>query len=121
MAEQHDRIHVHGLEVLARVGVTANERAAPQRLVVDVTVAPRSTFATMGDEIMQTANYSAIALEVQNMARETEFKLIETLADVIAARLVQNFPVRSAVVEVRKFVLPGAEYVSVATTRSAPE
>jgi dihydroneopterin aldolase len=45
-------------------------------------------------------------------------KLIETLADRLASHLLQLFPIQKIEIELRKFVLPDADYVSVIVTRN---
>lgn len=113
-------IHIHQLEVLAHVGVTENERSHRQRLSLNITVWPETEFGQLDDDITNAVNYSAIAVEVEGIVRQHTTKLIETLADTIAAQLVRSYPITKATVEVQKFVLPGAEYVSVtAVTRKA--
>jgi dihydroneopterin aldolase len=47
-------------------------------------------------------------------------KLIETLADRLAAHLLRLFLIQKIEIELRKFVLPDAEYVSVTVTRTRP-
>jgi dihydroneopterin aldolase len=119
MSEEGDCIHIEQLEVLARVGVTENERRSTQRLVINITVWPRKPFTALGDDIAETVNYSAIAFETRKLAETATCKLIETLADQMADKLSAVFPISKVRVEVRKFVLPGSEYVSVTTTRDA--
>jgi dihydroneopterin aldolase len=43
--------------------------------------------------------------------------LIETLAEETAAHLLARFPLRKVAVEVRKFILPDVDYVSVTAIR----
>ena len=117
--ETGDCIHIEQLEVLGRVGVTENERAHPQRLVLNVTTWLRQPFSELADDISVTANYSAIAHEVRTVADGASHRLIETLANSIAQRLLEVFPISKARVEVRKFVLPGSAFVSVAANRTA--
>lgn len=119
MSDAVSQIHIHELEVRARVGVTDNERDVRQRLVLNVTLSPRISFDALNDEIAATVNYSAVAAEIRNFAEASAFNLIETLASNIATRLLEAFPVSEVRVEVRKFVLPRAEYVSVTTSRAA--
>ena len=54
-----DRIHIEQLEVYGRVGVPDSERAAPQRLSVNLTLWPK--IAELQDNIANTVNYSAVA------------------------------------------------------------
>jgi 7,8-dihydroneopterin aldolase/epimerase/oxygenase len=114
-----DRIHVEQLEVFARVGVTDNERSKPQRLVFNFTIWPREKFDTMNDDIARTVNYSAACAAIRDFVRAQSPKLIETLAANVAAHLLENFPVRKIDIELRKFVVPDTQYVSVALTRES--
>jgi dihydroneopterin aldolase len=54
---------------------------------------------------------------VKEFIRRHDYKLIETLAEETAAHLLAQFNLRKVEVEVRKFVLPGVNYVSVTAVR----
>lgn len=112
-----DAIHVEQLETFAHVGVPENERSAPQRITLNITAWPNAGFRAVGDDIGATVNYSAIARVVREVVEERRDKLIETLAENIAAELLKKFPLRCIRLELRKFVLPDAAYVSVTITR----
>lgn len=116
---EDDQIHVEELEIFARVGVTENERANPQRLTLTISAWPDKSFENLEDDITQTANYSAMCAAAREVARDRSTKLIETLAARLASHLLQNFPIRKVQVELRKFVLPDAKHVSVKVTRRA--
>lgn len=119
MKDVAPQIYIHHLEALARAGVTENERSQSQRILLNITAWPMQNVGTMEDDLGATADYSAIASEALEVIGERADKLIETLADEIATRLVQKFSLRKAAVEVQKFVLPDAEYVSVTAVRTA--
>jgi dihydroneopterin aldolase len=110
-----DRIHIEQLEIHARVGVADSERAQPQRLILNVTLWPNK--AGPRDDIADTVNYSEIALSLKQFVGQCDYRLIETLAEETAGHLLARFPLRKAVVEVRKFVLPDADHVSVTAIR----
>jgi FolB domain-containing protein len=112
-----DRIHIEQLEVHGRVGVADSERAQPQRLSLNVTL--WSKIAELHDDIANTVNYSAVAESVKDFVGHHDYKLIETLAEEIATHLLAQFNLRKVEVEVRKFVLPDANYVSVTAIREA--
>ncbi len=112
-----DQIHIEELEVFSRVGVTDNERAAPQRLIFTITIWLSVSFDDLDDDISRTVNYSAVAALAREFAREQSYKLIETLAGQLALRLLKAFPISRVKVELRKFVLPEAKHVSVTLTR----
>jgi dihydroneopterin aldolase len=44
-------------------------------------------------------------------------KLIETLADGLAAHLLATFPIERIRLEIRKFILPDTRYVAVSVVR----
>ncbi len=112
-----DQIHIEQLAVQAHIGVPPDERSRPQRLVLNVTLWPRAVEPR--DELVATINYSEVARLVREFVSRHRYKLIETLAEKIAAELVAQFAVGKVVVEVRKFVLADAEYVSVTAVREA--
>ena len=110
-----DRIHIERLEVHGRVGVPDSERAQPQRLSLNVTLWPK--IPELHDNIANTVNYSAVAECTKEFVNQHDYKLIETLAEEMAAHLLAQFNLRKVAVEVRKFVLPDANYVSVTAVR----
>src|SRR6267378_2914655 len=114
-----DRIHIEQLEISTRIGVPEKERATPQRLTVTISFWPYRQTRDLADKIDQTVNYSAVAEETKNFVRDQSVKLIETLADRLATHLLKTFPIHKVVVELRKFVLEDAKYVSATVTRSA--
>jgi len=113
-----DRIHIEQLEISTRVGVLEEERAVPQRLTVSISLWPCRETRDLGDKIDNTVNYSAVADETKHFVRNQSFNLIETLADRLAMHLLQTFPTQKVTVELRKFPLTDAKYVSVTVTRA---
>ena len=114
-----DAIHIEQLEMFAHVGVPDHERDKPQRITVTVTAWPKAGLHGLADNIGSTVNYSAIARLVRDVVDERRDKLIETLAEKIAERLLRELPIRRLRIELRKFVLPDAAHVSVIITRDA--
>lgn len=112
-----DTIHVEQLEMFAHVGVPDHERNTPQRITVTITAWPTASLHGLGDDIGRTINYSAIARTVRDVVDERRDKLIETLAENIAERLLKDHLMRRVRIELRKFVLPDATHVSVTITR----
>jgi FolB domain-containing protein len=115
-----DSIHLEQLEVFARVGVPEEERAAPQRLTFNITVWPLKSGAELHDEISRAVNYAAVCAETKKFVSARRDRLIETLVDALAMHLLQRFEIQKVAIEVRKFVLPEVEYVSVTVTRERP-
>jgi len=112
-----ERIHIEQLEVYARVGVPDSERANPQRITINLTVEPKRPFAELADDISQTINYAEIARSVRDLIENRSVALIETLASDIVDHVLEKFPVLSVEIELRKYVLPDAQYVAVKLRR----
>ena len=114
-----DEIHIEQLEVSSVIGVSEHERKAPQRLTVNISFWPRRQTRDMADKIGQTINYATVAEETQRFVHAQSVNLIETLADRLAAHLLDTFPIQKITVEIRKFPLEHAKYVSAIVMRNA--
>jgi dihydroneopterin aldolase len=115
------QIRIEQLELFARIGVPDAERAAPQRLIANITLWPACDLRDLNDDIQRTVNYSTLCQETKKFASETSDKLLETLTHRLAQHLVKTFPIRQITLELRKFALPDAQYASVTVTRGAAE
>ena len=113
-----DEIHIEQLEVFTRVGVPEEERAKPQKLTVSISFWPYQQTSDLADHIEGTVNYSTVAEETKNFLRDQAVSLIETLAERLASHLLKSFPIQKLTIELRKFVLPDAKYVSITVTRT---
>ena len=114
-----DEIHIEQLDVFTCVGVPEEERAKPQRLTVSISLWPYQQSSDLADHIERTVDYSAVAEATKNFVRDQSVSLIETLAERLASHLLKSFPIRKVTIELRKFALQDAKYVSVTITRSA--
>ena len=114
-----DQVCVEQLEVSARVGVTESERAQSQRLSISLAMCPRRPLVDLGDDVRNTIDYSEICAKTREFVRNRTDKLIETLADHLAAHLLQRFAMQKITIEIRKFVVPDAKFVAVTLTRVA--
>ena len=114
-----DSIHIEQLALETRVGATDAERSKPQSLAVTITLCPRNPLVDLDDNLQNTINYSQVCDEAKTFVRDRNDKLIETLADCLAAHLLERFPVREVTIEIRKFVRTDAKFVAVTLTRRA--
>ena len=111
------RIHIHQLEVMAHIGVPDEERATAQRLTFNLTLWPARPFGELNDDIDRAVNYAAVCVEVKKFVETRSDRLIETLAEVLAQHLLEMFALRRITIELRKYILPEVEFVSVQITR----
>lgn len=117
MPPMPDKIFISELEVQSRIGVTAEERKTPQRLLIDIEFRQSLADAGRSDNIRKTIDYDYAAKRVKALAEGRERNLIETLAEEIAAMLVKEFRPNSVWLRVKKFPLPGTRYVAVEIER----
>lgn len=114
---KRDRIDLHGLGLVAQVGVPEEERAVPQRLEADVTLWPSAPLAGLKENLEKTVNYYEVAVACRDEALRCERKLIETLAEDLCRLLLRRWPLALVKVRVSKFILPDTRAVSVTLTR----
>jgi len=113
-----DTITLCDLAVSFRVGVPDEERAQPQRLLITLELERDFTAAAAGDDLRQTIDYFAVSRRVLAFGEGQSWKLIESLAAELAAMVLKEFGAAAVTVEVRKFIVPEARYVSVRLRRS---
>ncbi len=112
-----DTIVISDLEVRFRVGVPDEERRQPQRLLVTVEMRSDFSEAIATDSIKATVDYFAVSQTIMKFGEGREWKLIEKLAADVAEMVLAKFKPASITVEVKKFVIPQAQFVAVRLTR----
>jgi len=112
------RISIVDLEVFYRVGVPDAERAQPQRLLLTVEMESDFSAAAQNDSIADTIDYFAVTQRLLKFGEGRSWKLIEKLAADIAGLILTELKPLSVSVEVKKFIIPEARYVSVSLRKS---
>jgi 7,8-dihydroneopterin aldolase/epimerase/oxygenase len=111
------KISIVDLEVFYRVGVPEAERVEPQRLLLTVGMDFDFSTAVGSDNIRDTIDYFAVSQRLLKFGEGRSWKLIEKLAADIADVVLSEFKPQSVTVEVKKFAIAEARYVSVTITR----
>ena len=114
------KITIVDLEVFYSVGVTDEERAKPQRLLLTVDMSLDFSSAAVSDRIERTINYQTVADDLLKFGEGRSWKLVEKLVANIADRILAEFKPQSVMVEAKKFSIPQARFVSVSTGGSRP-
>jgi len=106
----NDRITLRGMQFLGRFGVTADERAEPQPIEVDLLVRLDLSKPARTDDLADTVNYATLFDLVRELVEARSFHLLEGLAGAIADDVLAAHPVDDVEVRVRKpkAPLPGA-------------
>ncbi len=114
------KITIVDLEVHYCVGVTEEERAKPQRLLVTVDMNLDFSSAAVSDRIERTINYQTVAKDLLKFGEGRSWKLLEKLVDNLADRVLYEYKPQAVMVEVKKFSIPQARFVSVSTGKQRP-
>ena len=112
------KITIEDLEVSYSVGVTDEERAKPQRLLLTVEITYDATSAALSDRVEKSINYHEVARALLSYGQGRSWKLLERLAANLADLVLAEFSPQAVTVEVKKFAIPQARYVSVTHSRS---
>jgi dihydroneopterin aldolase len=98
----NDRIEIRGIEVYARHGVLEREQETAQVFKVDVTVYTDLTLAGQTDDLGDTLDYSALALDVREVVGSESHRLLETVAAQVADVVMGHPAVTRSVVTIHK-------------------
>jgi 7,8-dihydroneopterin aldolase/epimerase/oxygenase len=109
------KITIVDLEVFYCVGVTDEERAKPQRLLLTVDMSLDFSSAAVSDRIERTINYQIVADDLLKFGEGRSWKLVEKLVTNIAERILSEYKPQGVMVEVKKFSIPQARFISVST------
>lgn len=112
-----DKIVIKDLEVQARVGVTEAERAQLQRLLITVEIEFDTSAAGRADAMESTVDYTGVVQLIGEVAAKKSRNLIEAVAEDIAQTILTRQLTKVVTVEVKKFSVARAQYVSVQITR----
>ena len=88
-----DKVIIRDLKIETIVGLYSWERVARQVLWFDIDLATCIRQAAMDGDLAHTIDYSAVCDAVTQMVQAQEFRLIETLAENVAAMIQQSFGV----------------------------
>jgi dihydroneopterin aldolase len=92
--------------------VPDEERAKPQRLLITIAMHGDFSKACGSDDVQDTINYFDVSRRIAEFCRVESFRLIEKLAHELAEIIFLEFGAQSVRVQVKKFILSDARYVS---------
>jgi 7,8-dihydroneopterin aldolase/epimerase/oxygenase len=116
-----DAIIIRDLRVGALIGIHRRERHVQQTLSMDLDIGLPGTQVFESDKVADTIDYEQVALRIKDLAGAQHYRLVETLADKIAALLISDFGAPWVKVSVAKIgILPNAKFVGVTIERRRP-
>ena len=114
-----DHVFIEGLEIEALIGIYDWERRIRQTLVFDLEMAFDNRVPAATDDIADTLNYKAVSKRLVEYVSQSDFGLVETLAERCAEIVLQEFKVERLRLKLSKpGAVRGARAVGVVIERS---
>ena len=86
-----DAIVIRDLRVDVLIGIHRREQHVLQTVSVDLEIGMPGSAVFASDKVADTIDYEQVALRIRALASSGHFRLVETLADRIAALLLDEF------------------------------
>lgn len=115
-----DKVFIEALEVETLIGIYDWERRIRQTLVFDIEMAFDNRIPAATDQIGDTLNYKAVSKRIIAYVGQSDFGLVETLAERVAALILEEFSVQHVRLKLSKpGAVRGARAVGVMIERAA--
>lgn len=88
-----DIVYIRELEIEAIIGIYGWERETKQTVSIDLEMGCDNTKAAASEDIADALDYKAVAKRLISFVEGSEFLLVETLAEKIAAIVLEEFSV----------------------------
>ncbi|MBI3088476.1 MAG: dihydroneopterin aldolase [Candidatus Omnitrophica bacterium] len=112
-----DKLVIHDLAAEGRLGVFDWEQAKPQPIWIDLELEIDVPQAAARDDVHATIDYGRLVTAVKQHVQRRPYRLLETLAEELAAVVLNEFLTPEVTVRVKKRALPGLDYAAVEITR----
>ena len=100
-----DIIFIEGLEIETIIGVYEHERDIKQKVLLDIEMTLPESDAANSDDLRHTVDYDAVSKLVTSYVIDTQYQLIESLAEQVASLVLGAFATDSLKLKLSK---PGA-------------
>ncbi|NKB35950.1 MAG: dihydroneopterin aldolase [Gammaproteobacteria bacterium] len=88
-----DIIYLNDLRIDTIIGIYDWERQTKQTVILDIQMGTDIRKAAASDDIEDTINYKAVAKRLFSFVGESEFELVETLAERVGEILLEEFKI----------------------------
>ena len=86
-----DKLLICKLAARCRLGVFEWEQANPQDVWIDLELAIRAAKAARRDDVKEAVDYARLVTAVKQLVEQTPYRLMETMAEEIAALILKEF------------------------------
>ena len=113
-----DTVFIEQLPVEAIIGAYEEERQQKQTLLISIDMASDITKAATSDELQHALDYHAVAKRIEQIVSDSQFHLLESLAETIADALLKEFDISWLQLTINKpAALPAAKGVGLRIER----
>lgn len=111
-------VFVRDLEIKATLGIYEHEKLSPQRVIINIDLSVKERGEPLEDDISNVVSYEKVVDLIKEIVATGHVHLVETLAEMIAARCLENDWITGVRVRVEKpDIIPEARSVGVEIER----
>jgi dihydroneopterin aldolase len=112
---------IQDLAVRIHIGVTEREKKRKQKILISIETEPEMTSDLVRDSLDNRVNYSSVRMGILSLLKDSHHNLIETVADMVAEYVLDNFTVRQVTVTVKKFPYRDTKFIGYRLNRKRTE
>jgi len=101
-----DKILIGGLQFFGHHGVSEEERRLGGHFQVDLEIYYDLSRAAHSDDLSHTIDYGEVCRLLQSVGRESQHHLLESLAEAMAAAVLEDFPAQGLLIRLQKLNPP---------------
>ena len=114
-----DKIILTDLRIDAVIGIWDWEKRNPQTITIDLEMLTDIKKASQSDSIKDALDYKAVSKRVKQFIQESQFNLIETLAENVAKIILEEFDVQWLKLKISKpFAIRDSKNIGVCIERT---
>ncbi len=95
-------VFVRNLAIMATLGIHEEEKLRPQRVVINIDLTVKERGGPLDDNIANVVSYEKVVDHIKDIVARGHVNLVETLAEMIAARCLENTWVLGVRVRIEK-------------------
>ena len=116
--KSYRHVFVRDLQIMANLGIHDYEKTGPQRVIINIDLSVKESAEPLKDDISNVVSYERVVDHVKEIVATGHVHLVETLAEMIAQRCLENPWVTGVRVRVEKpDIFPDAASVGVEIER----
>ena len=97
-----DKIFIHDLEVQTIIGLYEWEREKPQTLLISIEIITDFSHTIITDTLDLSIDYALVVKDIEAIAQNNEFLLLEPFAEKIAQQILSNYPCKEVTIQINK-------------------